>query len=142
MSTTPREYYLLDWDWDYTSLTVLRGWSLTTALLGALHEQFCADWFRNPEAGRVADARVLVSALGERLEDLRDRLLGTAWDAELFATALGARMVHGKPQCADAGPCVTMAQDHWTSGEAWCGRLQSRPAYVINTTSLAVEMLG
>jgi hypothetical protein len=44
----PQEYYLLDWDWDYTSLTVLRGWSLTAALLGALHEQFAADWFRNP----------------------------------------------------------------------------------------------
>jgi thiamine pyrophosphate-dependent acetolactate synthase large subunit-like protein len=28
------------------------------------------------------------SALGARVEDLRDRLLGTAWDAELFATAL------------------------------------------------------
>jgi hypothetical protein len=84
----PQEYYLLDWDWDYTSLTVLRGWSLTTALLGALHEQFAADWFRNPEAGEWL-RQYWSSALGERLEDLRDRLLGTAWDAELFATALG-----------------------------------------------------
>src|SRR5215470_3897088 len=83
----PQEYYLLDWDWDYTSLTVLRGWSLTTALLGALHEQFAADWFRNPEAGEWLH-QYWASALGERLEDLRDRLLGTAWDAELFATAL------------------------------------------------------
>jgi len=82
-----QEYYLLDWDWDYTSLTVLRGWSLTAALLGALHEQFAADWFRNPEAGEWL-RQYWYSALGERLEDLRDRLLGTAWDAELFATAL------------------------------------------------------
>ena len=83
----PQEYYLLDWDWDYTSLTVLRGWSLTAALLEALHEQFAADWFRNPEAGEWL-RQYWYSALGERVEDLRDRLLGTAWDAELFATAL------------------------------------------------------
>jgi len=83
----PQEYYLLDWDWDYTSLTVLRGWSLTAALLGALHEQFAADWFRNPEAGEWLRQH-WYSALGERLEDLRDRFLGTTWDAELFATAL------------------------------------------------------
>jgi hypothetical protein len=83
----PQEYYLLDWDWDYTSLTVLRGWSLTAALLGALHEQFAVDWFRNPEAGEWL-RQYWYGALGERLEDLRDRLLGTAWDVELFATAL------------------------------------------------------
>src|SRR5438132_4462599 len=83
----PQEYYLLDWDWDYTSLTVLRGWSLAAALLGGLHEQFAADWFRNPEAGEWL-RQYWYSALGERLEALRDRLLGTAWDAELFATAL------------------------------------------------------
>jgi hypothetical protein len=83
----PQEYYLHDWDWDYTSMMVLRGWSLTTALLGALHEQFAADWFRNPEAGEWL-RQYWSSALGERSEDLRDRFLGTAWDAELFATAL------------------------------------------------------
>jgi hypothetical protein len=83
----PQEYYLLDWDWDYTSLTVLHGWSLTAALLGALHEQFAADWFRSPEAGEWL-RQYWYSALGERVEDLRDHLLGTSWDAELFATAL------------------------------------------------------
>jgi hypothetical protein len=83
----PQEYYLLDWDWDYTSLTVLRGWSLTAALLEALHEQFAADWFRNPEAGEWL-RQYWSSASEERVEDLRDRFLGTAWDAELFATAL------------------------------------------------------
>jgi hypothetical protein len=83
----PQEYYLLDWDWDYTSLAVLRGWSLTAALLEALHAQFAADWFRNPEAGEWL-RQYWSSALGERVEDLRDRFIGTAWDAELFAAAL------------------------------------------------------
>jgi len=83
----PQEYYLLDWDWDYTTLTALRGWSLTAALLGTLRAQFAADWFRNPDAGEWL-RQYWYSALGERVEDLRDRLLGTAWDAELFAAAL------------------------------------------------------
>jgi len=83
----PQEYYLLDWDWDYTALTALRGWSLTAALLGALHEQFAVDWFRNPDAGEWL-RQYWDSALGERVEDLRDRFLGTSWDAELFAAAL------------------------------------------------------
>ncbi|HEY5868159.1 MAG TPA: hypothetical protein VI542_21795 [Candidatus Tectomicrobia bacterium] len=83
----PQEYYLLDWDWDYTSLTVLRGWGLTAALLGALHEQFAADWFRAPEAGEWL-RQYWASAMGEPVEDLRDRCTGTAWDAELFSTAL------------------------------------------------------
>jgi hypothetical protein len=83
----PQEYYLFDFDWDYTTLTALRGWSLTAALLGTLREQFAADWFRNPDAGEWL-RQYWESALGERVEDLRDRLLGTAWDAELFAAAL------------------------------------------------------
>ena len=83
----PQEYYLLDWDWDYTTLTALRGWSLTAALLETLRAQFAADWFRNPDAGEWL-RQYWYSALGERVEDLRDRLLGTAWDAELFAAAL------------------------------------------------------
>src|SRR5215471_1722133 len=83
----PQEYYLLDWDWDYTTLTILRGWSLTFALQGVLGEQYAEDWFRNPDAGEQL-RQYWQSALGERLEDLRDRLLGTAWDADLLATAL------------------------------------------------------
>jgi hypothetical protein len=83
----PQEYYLLDWDWQYTTLTVLRGWSLTYALLEALHEQFAVDWFRNPDAGQWLQ-EYWHSALGERVEASRDRLLGSAWDAELFAAAL------------------------------------------------------
>ena len=83
----PQEYYLLDWDWDYTTLTVLRGWSLSAAVLGALRAQFAPEWFRHPAAGAWL-RQYWESALGARVEDLRDRLLGTAWDAELFATAL------------------------------------------------------
>jgi hypothetical protein len=84
---SPQEYYLLDWDWDYTTLTVLRGWSLSAALLGALRAQFAPEWFRHPAAGEWL-RQYWESALGARVEDLRDRLLGTAWDVELFATAL------------------------------------------------------
>jgi hypothetical protein len=83
----PQEYYLLDWDWEYTTLTLLRGWSLTYALQRVLGEQYAEDWFRNPDAGEQL-RQYWQSALGERLEDLRDRLLGTAWDADLLATAL------------------------------------------------------
>src|SRR5712691_354801 len=83
----PQEYYLLDWDWDYTSLTVLRGWSLTSALQRVLCEQYAEDWFRNPDAGEQL-RQYWHSALGERLEDLRDHFLGTSWDAGLFAAAL------------------------------------------------------
>jgi len=60
---------------------------LTAALLGALHEQFAADWFRAPEAGEWL-RQYWDSAMGETVEDLRDRCIGTAWDAELFTTAL------------------------------------------------------
>jgi hypothetical protein len=83
----PQEYYLLDWDWQYTTLTPLRGWSLTYALLGTLREQFAADWFRNPDAGEWL-RQYWHSALGERVEAIRDQLIGHAWDAELFATVL------------------------------------------------------
>lgn len=83
----PQEYYLLDWDWEYTTLTTLRGWSLAYALLRGLREQYAEDWFRNPDAGEQL-RQYWHSACGERLEDLRDHLLGTAWDADLFAEAL------------------------------------------------------
>ena len=83
----PQEYYLLDWDWQYTSLTALRGWSLTYALLGMLRAQFAADWFRTPDAGEWL-RQYWHSALGERVEALRDQLTGSAWDGELFAAAL------------------------------------------------------
>ena len=83
----PQEYYLLDWDWEYTTLTLLRGWSLTYALLRALREQYAEDWFRNPDAGEQL-RQYWHGALGGRVEDLRDHLPGTAWATELFAAAL------------------------------------------------------
>ena len=63
----PQEYYLLDWDWDYTTLTTLRGWSLTSALQRVLCEQYAEDWFRNPDAGEQ-----LRSILGNRLQECVD----------------------------------------------------------------------
>jgi hypothetical protein len=83
----PQEYYLLDWDWEYTTLTTLRGWSLAYALLRGLREQYAEDWFRNPDAGEQL-RQYWHSACGARVEDLRDHLLGTTWDADLFAEAL------------------------------------------------------
>jgi len=83
----PQEYYLLDGDWEYTTLTVLRGWSLTYALQRVLGEQYAEDWFRNPDAGEQLQ-QYWHSAFAERLENLRDQLSGTSWDAALFAAAL------------------------------------------------------
>lgn len=83
----PQEYYLLDWDRQYTTLTSLRGWSLTYALLEMLRGQFAADWFRTHDAGEWL-RQYWYGALGERVEALRDQLTGSAWDGELFATAL------------------------------------------------------
>ena len=83
----PQEYYLLDWDWQYTTLTGLRGWSLTYALLEMLRGQFAVDWFRNHDAGDWL-RQYWHGALGESVEALRDQLTGSAWDGELFAAAL------------------------------------------------------
>jgi hypothetical protein len=83
----PQEYYLLDWDWQYTTLTSLRGWSLAYALLEMLREQFATDWFRIYDTGEWL-RQYWYSALGERVEALRDQLIGSAWDGELLAAAL------------------------------------------------------
>ena len=83
----PQEYYLLDCDWEYTTLTSLRGWSLTYALLPVLREQYAGDWLRHPDAGEQL-RQYWHSACGERVESWRDQLLGTAWDADHFAAAL------------------------------------------------------
>ena len=83
----PQEYYLLDWDWQYTTLTLLRGWSLSDALRRFLREQYAEDWFRNPDAGAQL-RQYWHSACGARLEDLREHFLGTAWEADLFAEGL------------------------------------------------------
>jgi hypothetical protein len=81
------EYYLLDWDWQYTALTILRGWSLTYSMLTSVEEAFADDWFRNPDAGTWFNQH-WHGALGQRLEDLRDDFTGTSWDAEVFTNIL------------------------------------------------------
>lgn len=81
------EYYLLDWDWSYTAVTVLRGWSLAYAMLTAVEETFADDWFRHPDAGMWFN-QCWHGALGQRLEDLRDYFTGTSWDAEVFTNIL------------------------------------------------------
>lgn len=83
----PPEYALFDADWTYTTLTSLRGWSLTAALLDTLRTQFASDWFRNPDAGDWLRA-YWSNTLGEGLEAQRDALLGTPWDATLCAASL------------------------------------------------------
>jgi hypothetical protein len=80
-------YYLLDWDWQYTSLTFLRSWGMAYGVLAAVQQQFAVDWFRDPEAGEWLCA-LWRQALGERVEDLWQRLYGTAWEASLFAALL------------------------------------------------------
>ncbi|MGE3538218.1 MAG: hypothetical protein AB7N91_12405 [Candidatus Tectimicrobiota bacterium] len=82
-----QEYYLLDWDWQYTALTSLRAWSLAYAQLAALQETFADDWFRNPDAG-VWLEQYWQGALATRLEDLRDHFTGTTWDAEVWTNLL------------------------------------------------------
>jgi hypothetical protein len=77
-------YYLLDWDWQYASLTFVRSWGLAYGFLAALQQQFAADWFRNPDAGAWLHT-IWQAALGEKVEDLLQRLYGTAWEASLLA---------------------------------------------------------
>ncbi len=80
-------YYLADWDWQYTSLTFWRGWSLTYALLDGLQDQFAHDWFRNPECGQWL-LQYWSEALAHPVDDVRQRLLGGAWEATHLSTAL------------------------------------------------------
>ena len=83
----PPEYALLDWDWDYSTLTALRSWSQTAAVVETLQAHFASDWFRNPDAGSWLQ-EYWASAGAERLEDQRDRLLGNTWDADVCARSL------------------------------------------------------
>lgn len=80
-------YYLTDWDWQYSSLTLWRGWSLTYALGDALHDHFAHDWFRNPEAGEWL-LQYWSEALVHRVDTILPSLLGRDWEVSLFAEAL------------------------------------------------------
>jgi hypothetical protein len=53
-------------------------------VLSVAQEQFATDWFRNPAAGAWLCAS-WNGALGEKVEDLWQRLYGTAWDVSLLA---------------------------------------------------------
>ena len=82
------EYYLLDVDWRYESIAALWSRSLACVLLATLHQQFAADWFRNPDSGAWLRHH-WSAALGESMPDLLQRHLDApAWTAALFAEML------------------------------------------------------
>jgi hypothetical protein len=83
----PLAYYLLDWDWQYTTLTAWRGWSLAYALLEALRTQLAEDWFRHPDSGEWL-RHYWEDALGRSVDDLQQRLMGAAWDVNGFIDTL------------------------------------------------------
>jgi hypothetical protein len=80
-------YYLMDWDWQYTSLAFWRGWSLAYTLLDTLQEQFATDWFRNPESGQWL-RQYWHEALGQEVDTLQHGFLGVSWEPTMLAAAL------------------------------------------------------
>ena len=79
------EYYLLDVDWHYESVSALWSRSLAFALLKNLRGQFSADWFRNPESGAWL-RQYWSTALGESVNDLLQlHLNDSEWTAAQFA---------------------------------------------------------
>lgn len=80
-------YHLIDWDWQYASVTSWRGCYLACVLLEAVRQQFGYDWFWNPDSGAWL-CTYWHGALGRDLETLPQSLGGTAWDATLFADVL------------------------------------------------------
>lgn len=77
-------YYLVDWDWTYTSLAFFRGWRLAYTLLDALRQQFAYDWFRNPDSGPWLREFWGV-ALGENADELPEQLGVVPWDVTWLA---------------------------------------------------------
>ncbi len=80
-------YYLVDWDWQYTSLAFWQGWGIAYVLLDTLNEDFGQDWFRNPETGQWL-CQYWSEALAHDVDTLLQGLLGTPWEADLLAAAL------------------------------------------------------
>lgn len=80
-------YYLIDWDWQYASLTFWQGWSVAYALLDTLDTYFGQDWFRNPETGQWL-YQYWSHALAHDVDALLQNLLGAPWEADLLAAAL------------------------------------------------------
>ena len=82
------EFYLLDVDWHYESVSTLWSRSLSLVLLENLRRQFSVDWFRNPESGAWL-RQYWSTALGEPVNDLLQRHLDTPeWTAAGFAEML------------------------------------------------------
>jgi hypothetical protein len=81
-------YYLVDWDWTYSSLAFFRGWKLAYALLHTAQQEFDRDWYRNPDFGPwLRD--YWQGALGEKAEALPEQLGGLPGEATLYAAFLG-----------------------------------------------------
>jgi hypothetical protein len=83
----PAAYYLVDWDWQYTSLAFFRGWSVAYGLLETIRQQFDDDWFRHPDAGGWLRT-YWHSAMGESVVDLLTHFWGSGWDASHIAARL------------------------------------------------------
>ena len=83
----PAAYYLVDWDWQYTSLDFFRGWCMAYGLLESIQQQFDADWCRNPDAGAWLRS-YWHSALGEPVAGLLTHVWGDGWDASVVAAHL------------------------------------------------------
>ncbi len=79
-------YYLVDWDWQYTSLALWRGWSFAHALFDVLCEHFASDWYRNPDCGEWLQQH-WHGASRYRVEDMLQHING-GWNTTLFAAAL------------------------------------------------------
>ncbi|MCZ6874482.1 MAG: hypothetical protein O7G88_13300 [bacterium] len=81
-------YCLVDWDWSFTSLAMLRGWSLSYLLLETVRSQFGDDWFRNTDSG-VWLRDYWATAVGGEVEELYQQFSYIDWTPELLAEALG-----------------------------------------------------
>ncbi len=80
-------YYVVDWDWQYTSLAFWQGWSVAYVLSDTLYDHFGQDWFRNPETGQWL-LQYGSEALAHDVDTLLQGLLGAPWEAGLLAAAL------------------------------------------------------
>ena len=80
-------YYLVDWDWQYASLSFWQGWSIAYAMLEMLDEDFGHDWFRNPETGQWLQ-QYWPEAPAHDADSLLQQLHGAPPEADWLAAAL------------------------------------------------------
>lgn len=83
----PPEYCFLDWDWQYTSLTLWRSWNLSYSLREVLCQHIAEDWFRAPESGTWLRT-YWQDALQIPAEKHQEHLVGTSTDSTIFLEAL------------------------------------------------------